>query len=158
MSPEPTTPGAQSPSHLLYHSKAQHRRFSMEVRGTARNQRHFHLFTQFTLLFHLIATQISFRDGSNNKIIIIRYNNNKKDQFNPLRNGVEQRGLKTSHQAILHSHVCQITYRCVTSNTLRLLKRRTVFLMWGGGVHSCTYSICPPWSQRDAAPAFLCPL
>uniref|UniRef100_A0A674NMI1 cyclin-dependent kinase n=1 Tax=Takifugu rubripes TaxID=31033 RepID=A0A674NMI1_TAKRU len=30
VSPEPTTPGAQSPSHLLYHSKAQHRRFSME--------------------------------------------------------------------------------------------------------------------------------
>ncbi|XP_025763356.1 cyclin-dependent kinase 18 [Oreochromis niloticus] len=31
VSPEPTTPGAQSPSHLHYHSKAQHRRFSMEV-------------------------------------------------------------------------------------------------------------------------------
>nr|CBN80613.1 Serine/threonine-protein kinase PCTAIRE-3 [Dicentrarchus labrax] len=30
VSPEPTTPGAQSPSHLHYHSKAQHRRFSME--------------------------------------------------------------------------------------------------------------------------------
>lgn len=33
MSPEPTTQGAQSPSHLHYHSKAQHRRFSMEVSG-----------------------------------------------------------------------------------------------------------------------------
>lgn len=33
VSPEPTTPGAQSPSHLHYHSKAQHRRFSMEVRS-----------------------------------------------------------------------------------------------------------------------------
>lgn len=31
VTPEPTTPGAQSPSHLHYHSKAQHRRFSMEV-------------------------------------------------------------------------------------------------------------------------------
>lgn len=31
VSPEPSTPGAQSPSHLHYHSKAQHRRFSMEV-------------------------------------------------------------------------------------------------------------------------------
>uniref|UniRef100_A0A671VNF4 Cyclin dependent kinase 18 n=1 Tax=Sparus aurata TaxID=8175 RepID=A0A671VNF4_SPAAU len=30
VTPEPTTPGAQSPSHLHYHSKAQHRRFSME--------------------------------------------------------------------------------------------------------------------------------
>uniref|UniRef100_A0A7N6BG31 cyclin-dependent kinase n=1 Tax=Anabas testudineus TaxID=64144 RepID=A0A7N6BG31_ANATE len=30
VSPEPTTPGAHSPSHLHYHSKAQHRRFSME--------------------------------------------------------------------------------------------------------------------------------
>ncbi|KAG7229678.1 hypothetical protein INR49_012722 [Caranx melampygus] len=30
VSPEPTTPGAQSPSHLQYHTKAQHRRFSME--------------------------------------------------------------------------------------------------------------------------------
>uniref|UniRef100_A0A8D0ARJ1 cyclin-dependent kinase n=1 Tax=Sander lucioperca TaxID=283035 RepID=A0A8D0ARJ1_SANLU len=29
-SPEPSTPGAQSPSHLHFHSKAQHRRFSME--------------------------------------------------------------------------------------------------------------------------------
>nr|CBN80614.1 Serine/threonine-protein kinase PCTAIRE-3 [Dicentrarchus labrax] len=34
VSPEPTTPGAQSPSHLHYHSKAQHRRFSMEFRKT----------------------------------------------------------------------------------------------------------------------------
>ncbi|KAK7898998.1 hypothetical protein WMY93_019851 [Mugilogobius chulae] len=30
VSPEPTTPGGHSPSHLHYHSKAQHRRFSME--------------------------------------------------------------------------------------------------------------------------------
>ncbi|XP_028430896.1 cyclin-dependent kinase 18-like [Perca flavescens] len=30
-SPEPTTPGAQSPSHLHFHSKAQHRRFSIEA-------------------------------------------------------------------------------------------------------------------------------
>ncbi|XP_026163712.1 cyclin-dependent kinase 18 isoform X2 [Mastacembelus armatus] len=30
VSPEPTTPGSRSPSHLHYHSKAQHRRFSME--------------------------------------------------------------------------------------------------------------------------------
>uniref|UniRef100_A0A8C3ACY2 cyclin-dependent kinase n=1 Tax=Cyclopterus lumpus TaxID=8103 RepID=A0A8C3ACY2_CYCLU len=30
LSPEPTTPGAQSPSHLDFHDKAQHRRFSME--------------------------------------------------------------------------------------------------------------------------------
>lgn len=33
VSPEPMTPGAQSPSDLHYHSKAQHRRFSMEVSG-----------------------------------------------------------------------------------------------------------------------------
>ncbi|CAG5976991.1 unnamed protein product [Menidia menidia] len=30
VSPEPTTPGAHSPSGLHFHSKAQHRRFSME--------------------------------------------------------------------------------------------------------------------------------
>ncbi|XP_008302354.1 cyclin-dependent kinase 18 [Stegastes partitus] len=33
VSPEPTTPGAQSPSHLHFHSTAQHRRFSIEVRS-----------------------------------------------------------------------------------------------------------------------------
>lgn len=39
VSPEPTTPGAQSPSHLHYHSKAQHRRFSMEVSGTSKKKK-----------------------------------------------------------------------------------------------------------------------
>lgn len=37
VSPEATTPGAQSPSHLHY-SQAQHRRFSMEVRSTSQKQ------------------------------------------------------------------------------------------------------------------------
>ncbi|TNN46033.1 Cyclin-dependent kinase 18 [Liparis tanakae] len=31
LSPEPTTPGAESPSHLDFPDKAQHRRFSIEV-------------------------------------------------------------------------------------------------------------------------------
>lgn len=46
LSPEQTTPGAQFPSHLHCQSKAQQRRFSMEVRAAFRS----HVFTSLVFL------------------------------------------------------------------------------------------------------------